>query len=119
MSEIRAIRSVPQGSGMHVDTGTYDVGEQTAFAPGFSSADQIVWYASTIVHDAHHRYLYRSGDPYVGRDAELACLEWQREALGVIEAGDNIDHFRSYVQGLVDGIDDPDHEYWNQPDRHW
>ena len=104
---------------MHVDTGTYDVGEQTAFAPGFSSADQIVWYASTIVHDAHHRYLYRSGDPYVGRDAELACLEWQREALGVIEAGDNIDHFRSYVQGLVDGIDDPDHEYWNQPDRHW
>ena len=70
---------------MNVYSKTYSVGQQTAFAPGFSStSEQIVWLAGTIVHDACHSKQYAEGNIFFGRDAEVECLMRQREALGLI-----------------------------------
>jgi hypothetical protein len=27
--------------------------------------------------------------------------------------------FTSYIQGLIDGADNPANQYWNNPNRHW
>lgn len=112
---IDTIESVSAGSGMDVFTKTFLVGDETAFAPGFAEEDQIVWLASTIVHDSCHSRLYAEGAEYSGRDAELACMQDQ---LGALEAIDN-DYFEGYVQSLIDGVDDPDNAYWTDPNRHW
>lgn len=48
-------------SGMEVDTSTFLASNTTAFAPGYTRAVQIFWYAGTIVHDAHHRAQEQSG----------------------------------------------------------
>lgn len=112
---IEIIEAVDAGSGMDVFTRTYLVGQETAYAPGFSPDEQVVWYAGTIVHDSCHSRLYSEGRTYTGRDGELACMFDQ---LGALESMDN-DFFESYVQGLIDGVDDPENAYWNDPDRHW
>lgn len=112
---ITTIESVSAGSGMDVFTKTFRVGDVTAYAPGFEEADQVVWLAGTIVHDACHSRLYTDGEPYTGRDAELACLQDQLEALLVLSGF----AFESYVQSLVDGVDDPENAYWTDENRHW
>lgn len=112
---IVTIESVVAGSGMDVFTKTYLVGDETAFAPGFNDDDQVVWLAGTIVHDSCHSRLYSEGEEYIGRDAELACMVDQ---LAALESIDN-DFFENYVQGLIDGVDDPENAYWNDPNRHW
>lgn len=114
-SHIDTIESVTAGSGMDVFTKTFRVGDVTAFAPGYEPADQVVWLAGTIVHDACHSRLYTEGEEYVGRDAELACLEDQLAALLDLSGF----AFENYVQSLVDGVDDPANDYWNDPNRHW
>lgn len=116
LAQIVDIRSVESFSGMCFNTGTYRVGARTAYAPGFPPDRQVIWYASTIVHDAHHRTRQRAGLPYDGRDGELACLARQRDVLAVIDADT---YFRSYVQSLIDGVDDPQHMYWKDSNRHW
>ena len=113
---IDVIEAIDAGSGMDVFTKTYLVGQETAYAPGFSRDEQVVWYAGTIVHDSCHSRLYSEGEPYIGRDSELACMFDQLDAL---EALDRSEFFESYVQGLIDGVDDPENAYWNDPDRHW
>ncbi|MCZ6457524.1 MAG: hypothetical protein O6650_09775 [Actinobacteria bacterium] len=110
------IEAIDAGSGMDVFTKTFLVGQETAYAPGFSRDEQVVWYAGTIVHDSCHSRLYSEGESYIGRDSELACMLDQLDAL---EALDRSEFFESYVQGLIDGVDDPENAYWNDPDRHW
>jgi hypothetical protein len=41
------------------------------------------------------------------------------DQLDALEALDRSEFFESYVQGLIDGVDDPENAYWNDPDRHW
>ena len=113
---IDVIEAIDAGSGMDVFTKTFLVGQETAYAPGFSRDEQVVWYAGTIVHDSCHSRLYSEGEPYIGRDSELACMLDQLDAL---EALDRSEFFESYVQGLIDGVDDPENAYWNDPNRHW
>jgi hypothetical protein len=115
LTEIDAIESVPEGSGMDVFTKTFRVGDVTAYAPGYEAEDQVVWLAGTIVHDACHSRLYSEGEEYIGRDAELACLQDQLDALLVLSGY----AFETYIQSLIDGVDDPANAYWNDPDRHW
>ena len=117
LASVTTIWSVDSFSGMCYDTGTYRVGDETAHAPGHPPDRQVVWLAGTIVHDGCHRARYVGGVPPSGRDAELACLQQQVEALGLIETGST--QFTRYVQGLVDGVDDPTNQYWNDPNRHW
>ena len=101
---------------MDVYTKTYRVGNQTAFAPGFSESQQVVWLAGTIVHDACHSNQYVTGRNHLGKEAEIACLYSQLKSLGLI---DNGRYFSNYVDGLIKGADDPDNQYWNDPNRHW
>jgi len=115
-ASINVIESVPAGSGMYVEEKRYAVGEQTAYAPGYDESRQLLWYAGTIVHDAHHSALFSRGEPYTGQDAELDCLTVQKAALELMT---DDPFFPGYVQGLIDGADDPANQYWNNPDRHW
>ena len=113
---INTILSVEAGSGMDVYSKTFNVGNKTAFAPGFSRPDQIVWLASTIVHDACHSNQYAGGEAFTGKTAEVNCLKRQLEALELIEDGS---YFKNYVFDLIESADDPDSQYWNDPNRHW
>jgi hypothetical protein len=116
LRSIRVIQSVTAGSGMDVVGKIYKVGDVTAHAPGHSRQNQLIWYAGTMVHDACHSARYDRGQPASGKEAEVACLNEQRDALRLIENGT---FFLNYVQGLIDGADDPQNQYWNQPNRHW
>lgn len=115
LTNIDTIRSVTAGSGMDVFTKTFLVGEETAYAPGFGADDQVLWLAGTMVHDACHSRLYALGQPYTGRDAELECLQDQLKAMKSLGSA----YFEAYLQELIDGVDDPENAYWNDPDRHW
>jgi len=115
-ASIKVIESVAAGSGMYVEEKRYAVGDETAHAPGYDEAQQLVWYAGTIVHDAHHSALNARGEPYTGKDAEIDCLTVQKAALRLLT---DDPFFANYVQGLIDGADDPVNQYWNQPNRHW
>ena len=115
-ASIRTIRSVPAGSGMDVFDKVYLVGEITAYAPGFAPAQQLIWYAGTIVHDSCHSERYDEGLVYLGKEGEVACLMDQKAALLLL---DTDPYFSDYVQGLIDGADDPANAYWTNPDRHW
>ncbi len=113
---ITTIRSVRTGSRMDVFSRTFLVGDQTAFAPGFSRAVQVVWLAGTIVHDACHSNQHAEGRVSSGKVAEVECMETQLEALALIDDGT---HFADYISGLIAAADDPESQYWNQPNRHW
>jgi hypothetical protein len=113
---IRTIESVSAGSGMYVIEKRFAVGEQTAHAPDYDEERQLLWYASAIVHDAYHSALCASGEPYTGMEAEIQCLMVQKAALELLT---DDAFFASYIQGLIDGADDPVNQYWNNPDRHW
>ena len=104
------------GSGIVVQEKRFKVGDITAHAPGYPPAQQLIWYAGAIVHDANHSALFSAGQPHSGKDAEVACLMVQKAALLKIETNN---YFSSYVQGLIDGADDPANQYWTQPNRHW
>ena len=101
---------------MDVYSKTYLVGEQTAFAPGYSVAWQVVWLAGTIAHDACHSNQYADGRAHTGKDAEIECMVRQREALALI---DDRTSFSDYIDGLIESADDPNSQYWNNPNRHW
>jgi hypothetical protein len=116
MSSIWVIESVTAGSGIVVQEKRFKVGDITAYAPGHPQPQQLIWYAGAIVHDANHSALFTRGQTYSGKDAEVACLKVQKEALLKIETNN---YFSNYVQGLIDGADDPKNQYWTQPNRHW
>lgn len=115
LTHIETIESVSAGSGMDVFTKTFRVGDVTAYAPGYGPEDQVLWLAGTIVHDACHSRLYTDGEEYIGRDAELACLIDQLAALEILSGF----AFESYISFLIEGVDDPANDYWNDPNRHW
>ncbi len=115
LAHIDTVRSVGEGSGMDVFTRTFLVGEETAYAPGFGADDQVLWLAGTMVHDACHSRLYALGQSYTGRDAELECLQDQLEAMMWLGS----EYFQTYLEGLIEGVDDPENAYWSDPDRHW
>jgi hypothetical protein len=116
MANVWVIESVTAGSGMVVQEKRFKVGDITAYAPGHPAAQQLIWYAGTIVHDANHSALFAAGKPHSGKEAEVACLTVQKAALLKIETNS---YFSGYVQGLIDGADDPVNQYWTQPNRHW
>jgi hypothetical protein len=116
VANVTRVRQVESFSGMCYDSGTYRVGEETAYAPGHPRSAQVVWLGGTIVHDGCHRARYVQGLNPSGKDAEIACLELQAEALKGIDDGKS---FLTYVRGLIEGADDPDNQYWNNPNCHW
>lgn len=116
MASINVIELVPAGSGMYAEEKRFAVGEQTAHGPGYTEEQALLWFAGTIVHDAHHSALYWRGEQYSGKEAEIACLTVQKAALELMS---DDPYFANYVQGLIDGADDPSNQYWNQPNRHW
>lgn len=116
LASIKVIESVAAGSGMYVEEKRYAAGDETAHANGYDSDGQLVWFAGTIVHDAHHSALFGRGEPHTGKDAEIECLTVQKAALELLT---DDPFFANYVQGLIDGADDPANQYWTQPDRHW
>lgn len=116
LESVDRIQFVEAGSGMDVFTRTFNVGRQTAYAPGYGVEDQVEWLAGAIVHDACHSEMYIEGRQYSGRDAELECLIEQAESLELHEEGTT---FLVYVNGLIEGIDDPANAYWTDPNRHW
>ena len=115
VAHIDTVESVDAGSGMDVFTKTFRVGDVTAYAPGYGPDDQVLWLAGTIVHDACHSRLYTDGEEYIGRDAELACLIDQLAALEMLSGF----AFENYIGSLIEGVDDPGNDYWNDPNRHW
>ncbi len=116
LASIWIIESVTAGSGMVVREKRFKVGDETAQWPGYTADQQLIWYAGTIVHDANHSAQYAQNQTFSGKEAEIACLKIQKTALLKIETNSR---FSSYVQGLIDGADDPVNQYWNQPNRHW
>ncbi len=116
IESIRFIESVEAGSGMDVFNKVYLVGDVTAYAPGFGEDAQLIWYAATIVHDSCHSARYDRGEQHRGKEAEVACLMDQLSALGALNENAG---YSSYIQGLIDGADDPENQYWNNPNRHW
>ncbi len=115
-TSIDVIESVPAGSGIYVEEKRFAVGDQTAYAPDYDEARQLLWFAGAIVHDAHHSDQFSRGVPHTGKDAEVECLIVQQAALQLMTEEP---FFATYLQGLIDGADDPANPYWNQPDRHW
>ena len=92
---------------------TFYVGKKTWQAP-------ILWYASSIVHDANHSRLYRLGrrkmfglipftpaTTFAGKDAERRCLEVQLRALREIGADDST---LEYISCLM--LNPTYHERW-------
>ncbi|HEX5369513.1 MAG TPA: hypothetical protein VFY10_08875 [Dehalococcoidia bacterium] len=109
------ILQVPTGTGrITVGTRTFQAGPDTVKAPTLSSAQQLQWYAGSIVHDSCHERLYETGQQFKGKDAEIACLKDQEAALRLITSDPFLPN---YVQGLIDGADDPANQYWLNP--HW
>jgi len=110
------IESVTAGSGMVVKEKRFKVGDETAHVPGYTTDQQLIWFAGTIVHDANHSAQFAQNQTFSGKESEIACLKVQKTALLKIETNSR---FSSYVQGLIDGADDPANQYWNQANRHW
>ncbi len=115
-ASIDVINSVAAGSGMYIEEKRFAVGDQTAHAPGYDEDGQLLWYAGTIVHDAHHSDQFRRGVPHAGKAAEVECLTVQQAALRLMTEDP---FFPTYLQGLIDGAGDGASQYWNQPNRHW
>ena len=82
------------GMDVYADPPTYEVGFPTW-------SHSALWYASTIAHDAYHSKLYHdykkghpSGEPpgevWTGKEAERVCMNFQREVLVELKAGNEL-----------------------------
>ena len=99
-------------SGVDVDTGLYHATSDHAFAypdPNLS----VIFYASSIVHDAIHVRDYWQGNPVSGADGELSALQVQ---LGVLQALGAPPWMIACTQEIVDNIHDPAYQFWNGVD---
>ena len=101
---INVIAKGPQ-SGVSVTDSVFYVGSKTYCA-------STEWYASCIVHDATHVWLYRQGKPHGGREAENVCLDRQREFLIAAGAESSTINYITYL------IDNAVH-YFSNPKRNW
>ncbi|MDE2668430.1 MAG: hypothetical protein OXI51_02120 [Chloroflexota bacterium] len=104
---IATIRLVSSGSGMNLSSKIYLVEEGTAFAPGYSRRDQVIWLAGAMVHNACHSNLYTQGEDSYRTAAEVICLERQLEALELIDDGS---HFSNHIKGLIETAGDPENQ---------
>ncbi|HEU0073670.1 MAG TPA: hypothetical protein VFS30_06635 [Dehalococcoidia bacterium] len=116
LASLDVIESVAAAPSLNVEEKHYAVDEATAHGAGYDENEQLLWFAGTIVHRAHHSALFARGEAHTGKDAEVACLAVQKAALELMT---NNPFFANYVQGLIDGADDPANQYWNQSNRHW
>lgn len=94
-------------SGMHVDSEkpVFEVGKRTYSSP-------TCWYASCIVHDSYHNYLYKEQENYFGEEAEIKCLNKQLKFLSAINEPKNVE----YLKKLIDSKTD----YWSDySKRNW
>ena len=104
---VSIIECVPAGSAMYA----YESPPRYAVGDGTRSAG-LLWYASTIVHDANHSRLYHEGKEWTGGNAEKICLDAQANSLSLMGGSQStID----YVNSMKN---DP---YWQTPveDRYW
>jgi hypothetical protein len=122
---LSVILQMPTGTGrITVGTRTVQAGDETthdsnlspARSPGLSQSQslayQLAWYASVIVHESCHEREYEHGQPFSGKPGELPCLSDQEAALLLTEPGPTLSN---YVQGIIDGADDPTNQYWLHP----
>ncbi len=97
---------------------TYGVDE-----PTWKASD--IWYAGTIVHDAHHVKLYQEAvrdhgvenveyEMWAGVNGETLCLQVQLEVLLELKADSYI---ISYIQGFIEN--GPTYQNTPYPDRNW
>lgn len=100
--------SESEKSGMDVNSipPTFNVGAKTYNM-------DVYWYASCIVHDAHHSELFFNNKPYTGKEAELECLELQIKFL-VDSNGP-----KSYINYIKNLINDNVDYYSNYSNRNW
>lgn len=105
LANIGIIQQVETGSGMYAweTPPRYAVGRATVVSG-------VVWYASSIVHEANHSRQYQAKVSYSGKEAEEECLNLQREALVMLGA----------PQAVIDYVGETlKTEYWNNPHRWW
>ena len=116
----RSLVAIREGrnSGLAVNGGkpTYEVGRRTWQA-------SLVWYASSIVHDAGHAYLYRENQwrlfgfeytprsAWTGVEAERVCLRFQLASLRELRASRDVVR---YVEALLKCP-----TYQDERDRTW
>lgn len=116
VGSIDVIQHVGAGTGINPFTRVMLAGNDSLWPPTWSSEQQLVWFAGTLVHESCHVDRMERGMEWRGRNGELSCLQDQKAALLLIEDGNE---FSSYVQSLIDGVDDPSNQYWTVPNRHW
>ena len=86
---IKEINQAPV-SGMHVESGVFDLGKAPAERP--------VWIASIIYHDSIHGYQYQSNQPYSGAEAEAFANQKQLEFLEQVRANPSyLDHMKRII----------------------
>lgn len=109
-SGLNTIREVPEsnGSGVWHEERRFDIIPSHAFAG--EGVNAVIWLAGIIVHDACHVHRYEAGLQSGGRDGELACLQVQ---LPATEAIDPRDRFSSWLNTLINNIDDPEYQWWH------
>ncbi len=115
----------PTGMRAQLENTTFVVDEATFESP-------LLWYASTIAHDAYHSYLYQQGQEqgktgdaltstWKGTDAEKQCLTFQIQTLNeliyYIEDTRSDAEALGYVKYLVELKKDP--KYQDIEERNW
>ena len=71
------------------------------------------WYASAIVHDACHSYLFQKGEVHSGREAEDTCMLRQIAFLRAIGGpAHEISYLESLIQNKVDYFSDYRSRNW-------
>ena len=66
----------------------------------------LTWYASCIVHDANHVWLYRKGQPHSGKEPEARCMEKQ---IAFLEAIGGPKHEIEHLKNLIK----TGYDYWS------
>ena len=98
--------------------GTYGHGRTFFVADGSGNLDEssLIWFASSIVHEACHINQYhaiyhnRARPPITTEEAELECTRFMREAANVI---DPHNRFSSWLQTLINNIHSQEFQWWN------
>ncbi len=128
------IGSIQQSSrsGMEVGTGVFMASDVTAFAPGYSAAAQVFWYAGAIVHDARHRWQARQGTPtdwntslaqrqaieQDARGVQIAALQLCRGQVP-LPARNEADYMLKYLTDMQSGVRPCDYCEVEWQNRNW
>ena len=76
-----------------------------------SSEFQLVWYATTLVHEACHVRRYSDGLVPGGVVGERACMVDELDVLQDIDPNDDTG-FQAWAQDVIDNIEDPATWWW-------